>query len=195
MKTRSELEIALAQKQKELSALRAEYELLGDRVYAAAVAYDALQDTYHLARLEEAQAHGGALDWPYLLAEGQGMAHYRSCQAALDELGLESAGYYQETQQRCVRIRLFRHKPEQPAQIAKSLAILLPHLIPVRDDWCWISISDHRLSENGSYSLWLKKDGCTARCVHTRYGRETILVEADNLLSVLQYVQANCYYD
>lgn len=193
MPTIDEVYLELSQKERSLAALRKEYEALGDRVYAAAVEYETLQDAYHRRKVEEAQAQGDTLDWPYLLAEGHGVEHYRTCQQALRDLGLDSSGYHLATHQRCVQIRLVRNKPAQVAQVAKSLAILLPHLTPVVEDWCRVSIADHRLSETGSYALWLKKDGTAARCVHTRYARESILMESADLVEVLRYIQANHY--
>lgn len=189
------LSAQLHEVQARLAALRAEYEALGERILAEVAVETRLKDVITRQRLEAAQAGSTALDWPYLLEEGQGPEHYKLCNQALADLGLSGSGYYPETMQRAVRITMHQHQAGQVELLGASLKLVMPHIKPMNDGYGYVGIFERSLSEFGSYLLRFLPDQSTFECIRRRYGSVSVLKTSSDLYEVLAYIQANHYYE
>ncbi len=178
-----------------LATLRQEYADLGERILAENTRLEALKDEQTGRSLRSAQEEGAQLDWGYLLEENQGQARYKACMAALSSLGLQSSGYFPETEQRAVKIALLKNDTAQLAAVAASLQLVMPAIKPLDDGWCYISIFEHTLSQFASYKLRFRPDQSEFQCIRRRYSQETVELSTPTLPEMLAHIQKAHYYE
>lgn len=189
------LVLQLQQVQTRLDTLRAEYEALGERILAEVALETQLKDALTRQRLEAAQAGAQVLDWPYLLEEGQGGEHHKLCNQALAAIGLSGSGYYPETMQRAVRLAMTKGQAGQVELMGASLKLVMPHIKPHSDGYCYVGIFERSLSEFGSFLIRFVPDMSAFECICRRYGCVSILKDSPDLYEVLAYIQAHHYYE
>ena len=183
----------LAQIQRQLVTLRAEYSRIGGCILDAQATEGALKDEIARRRLADAQALGQGLDWPYLLQEGLGTEHYKACNKALNSLGLQGSGYFHETNQRAIKIAVKRRSEESVAAIATSLEIVMPHLVPLKDGWCYISILEYTLSARTSYKLRFRPGREEYQCVYYSYDGMHVDYSSNSLRDMLTFISIKHY--
>lgn len=118
---------------------------------------------------------------------------YEACNKYLESIGLASSGYYPDTNQRAVRIGLYRDDDEDFDVQYKGLKSILPIIKPIKQDFKRINISESSLSEFGIYSLRIYSDD-DYKLNLTRYGSPETVAEFKTLREAMKYIQKNHYY-
>lgn len=137
-------------------------------------------------------------DWGWLLANDgiDSDARYKFRNQQLEELELQSSGYYPETQQSSIHIRLKKREDERLLKVYEGLVKILPFIKPLSKDlekgWKRIGIMEKTLSQYGIYTLLVGEGACAIE--KTTYGRSTVLATFDTLLEALRYIQKHVYY-
>lgn len=122
-------------------------------------------------------------------------AKHREQSRQLQRLGLVGGGYYPETGQTAITVRLTKNKDEFTEKAYKGLCILLPHLKPYQKDSksIRINIFEHTLSKHTSYSLHILGNFPDAKCEIRTFNR-FVQQSFNNLKDALDYIQKNLYY-
>lgn len=143
----------------EMSPLIKQRELLNEKVkrlYQRQKQVDELKSKLQYAAMQES----GEADWSMLLDAGfSGDRYYNESKAALKKLVPSGAvgfsGYFSDTQQHALQIKLTRHDKKQIEEGAKALELLVPFYKPLKEQHGWLifDIFEASLSEYCSYKL------------------------------------------
>lgn len=203
------LQVERAQVEQHLTALRLRYAQLSEEIHSWAKRAQALDEETDQRRLKAVLA-APAVDWPFLLAVNAygntSQARFKASNEAVaalarvsDHSALSLSGYFPETQQRCVQLGLVGDNDLVTEVALKGLEQLLPHLKAVelprlQRKAVVIKVFESTLSENGSYQLLIDPSLNSFSLERVRYGSPHVLVTADNLGDVLNYVQKHHPY-
>lgn len=134
-------------------------------------------------------------DWEFLLKNDNGTVAYNELKRQLEKFGLETGSYNPETNQMVVQISLKSNDVDGLKLAHDGLNEVIPHIIP-SFGYKSIKIIDHTLSEHGSYSLRVYEDDVKSfKLTVTRWHRESVVYESDNLMDVLAYIQKHHHRD
>ena len=134
-------------------------------------------------------------DWEFLLKNDNGTVAYKELERQLEKFGLETGSYNPETNQMVVQIALNSNDYERLKLVHAGLIGLIPH-INSAFGYKFIDIIDYTLSEHGSYSLRVyENDVKPFKLTVTRWHRESVVYESDNLMDVLVYIQKHHHRD
>ena len=128
-------------------------------------------------------------DWEFLLKNDNGAVAYNELKRQLEKFGLETGSYNPETNQMVVQIALNSNDVDGLKLAHDGLNEVIPHIIP-SFGYKFITVIDHTLSEYGSYSLRIYEEQHNQfKLMVTRWHRESVVYESDNLMDVLAYIQ------
>ena len=128
-------------------------------------------------------------DWEFLLKNDNGTVAYKELKQQLAKFGLETGSYNPETNQMVVQISLKSNDSDGLHLVHDGLNEVIPHIIP-SFGYKFITVIDHTLSEYGSYSLRIYEEQHNQfKLMDTRWHRESVVYESDNLMDVLVYIQ------
>ena len=134
-------------------------------------------------------------DWEFLLKNDNGTVAYNELKRQLEKFGLETGSYNPETNQMVVQISLKSNDSDGLHLAHDGLNEVIPH-INAAFGYKFIKIIDHTLSEHGSYSLRVYEDDVKSfKLTVTRWHRESVVYESDNLMDVLTYIQKHHHRD
>ena len=134
-------------------------------------------------------------DWEFLLKNDNGTVAYKELERQLEKFGLETGSYYPETNQMVVQISLKSNDVDGLKLAHDGLNEVIPHIIP-SFGYKFIKIIDHTLSEHGSYGFRIYEEGHNRfKLMITRWHRESVVYESDNLMDVLVYIQKHHHRD
>lgn len=134
-------------------------------------------------------------DWEFLLKNDNGTVAYKELKRQLEKFGLETGSYNSETNQMVVQISLKSNDSDGLHLAHDGLSEVIPHIIP-NFGYKFIKIIDYTLSEHGSYSLRVYEDDAKSfKLTVTRWHRESVVYESDNLMDVLAYIQKHHHCD
>lgn len=133
-------------------------------------------------------------DWEFLLKNDNGTVAYNELKQQLKKFGLETGSYNHETNQMVVQISLKSNDSDGLHLVHDGLSEVIPHIIP-NFGYKFIKIIDHTLSEHGSYSLRIYEEHNQFKLMITRWHRESVVYESDNLMDVLTYIQKHHHRD
>ena len=134
-------------------------------------------------------------DWEFLLKNNNGTVSYNELKRQLAKFGLETGSYNPETNQMVVQISLKSNDSDGLHLAHDGLNEVIPHIIPTFG-YKYINIIDYTLSEHGSYSLRVYEDDVKSfKLTVTRWHRESVVYESDNLMDVLAYIQKHHHRD
>lgn len=138
--------------------------------------------------VEEGRKNGP--DWKMLVRqEDDGRKYYEYVQSQFASIGLGCEGYWADTNDRNVRIKMTKGSKES-FDITKRAIELIAPLLTEKDGMVRFSIFEHSLSASGIYLLWVAKDLGHAKVTLNRWDRfEGTLDE------VLMRIQRDHYYD
>lgn len=130
-----------------------------------------------------------------MLKNDNGAVAYNELKRQLEKFGLETGSYDPETNQMVVQISLNSNDHEGLKLVYAGLIGLIPH-INAAFGYKFIDIIDYTLSEHGSYSLRVyENDVKSFKLTVTRWHRESVVYESDNLMDVLAYIQKHHHRD
>jgi len=128
-------------------------------------------------------------DWEFLLKNDNGTVAYNELKRQLEKFGLETGSYNPETNQMVVQISLKSNDSDGLHLAHDGLNEVIPHIDAVFG-YKFIDIFEHTLSEDGAYSLHIyEKEHNQFKLMITRWHRESVVYESDNLMDVLAYIQ------
>ena len=134
-------------------------------------------------------------DWEFLLKNDNGTVAYNELKRQLEKFGLETGSYNPETNQMVVQISLKSNDSDGLHLAHDGLNEVIPHINAVFG-YKFIDIIDYTLSERGSYDLRVYEDDAKSfKLTVTRWHRESVVYESDNLMDVLAYIQKHHHRD
>ena len=134
-------------------------------------------------------------DWEFLLKNDNGTVAYKELKRQLEKFGLETGSYNPETNQMVVQISLKSNDSDGLHLVHDGLSEVIPYIIPIFG-YKFIKIIDYTLSERGSYNLRVYEDDAKSfKLTVTRWHRESVVYESDNLMDVLAYIQKHHHCD
>jgi hypothetical protein len=195
----AQLQQLLDETQAERKKLLAEYHALEPGIHKNYEYIEAVKQRQHQLR-EEA----GALDWPYLLEEGN--AAHKAFDDATHKIGLFHSGYLPGTNQRSVKVMLTKGSEESYEKTVAALRELLPYIKPLpgtddrglKDEYAgykYIGVFDHGLSEYASYSIRIREETDEYLIVQARYSTRETLKKFNSLEDLIKCVQDRFWYN
>ena len=134
-------------------------------------------------------------DWEFLLKNDNGTVSYNELKRQLAKFGLETGSYNPETNQMVVQISLKSNDVDGLKLAHDGLNEVIPHIIP-SFGYKSIDIVDYTLSEHGSYDFRIYEEQHNQfKLMITRWHRESLVYESDNLMDVLAYIQKHHHRD
>ena len=134
-------------------------------------------------------------DWQFLLKNDNGTVAYKELKQQLAKFGMNTGCYNPETHQMVVQIALNSNDFDGLHLVHDGLNEVIPHIIP-SFGYKFIKIIDHTLSEHGSYGFRIYEEGHNRfKLMITRWHRESVVYESDNLMDVLVYIQKHHHSD
>lgn len=128
-------------------------------------------------------------DWEFLLKNDNGAVAYNELKRQLEKFGLETGSCDPETNQMVVQISLKSNDVDGLKLAHDGLNEVIPHIIP-SFGYKFITVIDHTLSEYWLYSLRIYEEQHNQfKLMDTRWHRESVVYESDNLMDVLAYIQ------
>ena len=112
----------------------------------------------------------------------------------LAKIGLGSTGYFDETEQVCIRISLTKGSKKSFNATVKGLKFILPYLKPIGNK-IPIDIFEETLSEHGVYKLKVDKDMKKSVLTKTCYSMEMWVEKFNTIEEAVLYIQQNHWYD
>lgn len=189
----------LAQGRVRLAQLRREHAELGELLGAEAAQVEQMEAEVRRRRLAFAQTTAKAVDWATALevrpgVAGLGLAEHQATQRALESLGLYSLGYFPETMQRCVCIRMSRDRETEVEELAASLDVLMPHVRPLPDGWCAIGVLEHEQAGR-YYHLRFTPDQRQFQVVNLRLRAPDVELASNDLRTALAHIQRHHFFE
>lgn len=138
------------------------------------------------------------VDWKWLLSScvDEAMEKHRYRERVFDKLGLDSDGYYSDTEQACVGVCFHKNNSKEVAKALKGLKLVLPHVKSLDKGYIILSIHERTLSQHGIYNLWVRKNGLKSCLLkRTSYGRTDTIQKFKSLREALVYISKNHYCD
>lgn len=178
---------------KEMEEVRSQIKPLNDKFGKLFEKHKKLQSEYDKLKLPEIKDD----DWEYILhvEPNESTERYSFRTKKIDELGLMPSGYYPETNQTHVELKLIKGKPETKAKTIESLATILPFLKPIKDGKVHLGVFEHTLSEHGIYKLLIDKETMRCELTFTRYSRTSSEKTFENLNEAIEYIYDKHYYE
>ena len=134
-------------------------------------------------------------DWEFLLKNNNGTVSYNELKRQLAKFGMDTRCYNSETDQMVVQISLKYNDSDGLHLAHDGLNEVIPHIIP-SFGYKSIDIVDYTLSEHGSYSFRIYEEQHNQfKLMITRWHRESLVYESDNLMDVLAYIQKHHHRD
>ena len=134
-------------------------------------------------------------DWQFLLKNDNGTVAYKELKQQLAKFGMDTGCYNPETDQMVVQIALNSNDSDGLHLVHDGLNEVIPHIIP-SFGYKFIKIIDHTLSEHGSYGVHIyEEEHNRFKLMITRWHRESVVYESDNLMDVLVYIQKHHHRD
>ena len=134
-------------------------------------------------------------DWEFLLKNDNGTVAYNELKRQLAKFGMDTGSYNSETDQMVVHMSLKFNDADGLHLVHDGLNEVIPHIIP-SFGYKSIDIVDYTLSEHGSYSFRIYEEQHNQfKLMITRWHRESLVYESDNLMDVLAYIQKHHHRD
>ena len=134
-------------------------------------------------------------DWEFLLKNDNGTVAYEELKQQLAKFGMDTGSYNPETDQMVVQISLKSNDVDGLKLVHDGLNEVIPHIIP-KFGYKFIDIFEHTLSEHGSYCFRIyEEEHNQFKLMVTRWHRESVVYESDNLMDVLAYIQKHHHRD
>jgi hypothetical protein len=134
-------------------------------------------------------------DWEFLLKNDNGTVAYEELKQQLAKFGIGTGSYNPVTNQMVAQISLKSNDADGLKLVHAGLNEVIPYIIP-KFGYKFIDIFEHTLSEDGSYSLHIyEKEHNQFKLMVTRWHRESVVYESDNLMDVLAYIQKHHHRD
>ena len=134
-------------------------------------------------------------DWRFLLKNDNGTVAYKELKQQLAKFGMDTGCYNPETHQMVVQIALNSNDFDGLHLVHDGLNEAIPHIIP-SFGYKFIKIIDHNSSEHGPYGLHIyEEEHNQFKLMITRWHRESVVYESDNLMDVLAYIQKHHHRD
>jgi hypothetical protein len=184
----------LAQGRARVAQLQREHTALGEQLAAEAAQVEKLEAEVRRRRLAFAQTTAKSVDWGKALEVGPGMERHHATDSALESLGLYTMGYFPETLQRCVCLRVVRDRDTEVADLATSLEVLMPHVLPLPDGWCAIGVLEHAQAGR-YYHLRFRPDGSQYQVVNLRLRSPDVEFTSDDLRTALTHIQRHHFFE
>jgi len=184
----------LAEQRTRVAQLQREHAARAEQLAVQVAELAMLEEEARRRRLAFARTAAKAVDWASALDEGQGVEHHNATQRALEALGLSSFGYFPETLQRCVCIRMSRDRDTEVDDLAASLEVLMPHVRPLPDGWCSIGVQEHAAAGN-NYHLRFRQGGSQFQCVNLRLRAPEVELASADLRTVLAHIQRHHFFE
>jgi len=187
-----EQQLAILQSERQLATLQSERQSIQDLVEGLREKSLALFDQIQSIKdqiAEQKLQQSIKPDWEFLLKNDNGTVAYKELEQQLAKFGLETGSYNPETNQMVVQISLKSNDFDGLHLVHDGLNEVIPHIIP-KFGYKFIDIFEHTLSEDGAYSLHIyEKEHNQFKLMITRWHRESVVYESDNLMDVLAYIQ------
>ena len=134
-------------------------------------------------------------DWEFLLKNDNGTVAYNELKRQLAKFGMDTGSYNSETDQMVVHMSLKFNDADGLKLVHDGLNEVIPHIIP-SFGYKSIDIVDYTLSEHGSYDFRIYEEQHNQfKLMITRWHRESLVYESDNLMDVLAYIQKHHHRD
>lgn len=138
------------------------------------------------------------VNWNYLLDAETGMESYKECSERLCMRGLYGpCGAIKN--KRCFQIMLYKDKTESLAKTYNGLIELLPYLdyndFDDYKSYKFVDIFEYTLSENGSYYCLINEERNEYILMQDKWRITNELKRFTTLMSMLEYIQENHYYE
>ena len=134
-------------------------------------------------------------DWEFLLKNDNGTVAYNELKRQLAKFGMDTGSYNSETDQMVVCMSLKFNDADGLKLAHDGLNEVIPHIIP-SFGYKSIDIVDYTLSEHGSYDFRIYEEQHNQfKLMITRWHRESLVYESDNLMDVLAYIQKHHHRD
>jgi hypothetical protein len=179
--------------QNEITSIRELIAPLNDELIALCEKRTTLTSKLDTLKINKAKSDKKKTDWADILHseyhDSLCKSNYR--QEKLRDIGLESSGFFQDTNQAAIQIRLINGKPETKNKTLKGISTLLPYIKPIKGQirFC---IFESTLCEYGIYNLVLGKKW---ELTFTRYSHTTTEKTFDTLKEAIEYIYENHYYE
>ncbi len=187
-----EQQLAILQSERQLATLQSERQSIQDLVEGLREKSLALFDQIESIKdqiAEQKIQQSIKPDWEFLLKNDNGTVAYNELKRQLEKFGLETGSYNPETNQMVVQISLKSNDADGLKLVHDGLNEVIPHIIP-KFGYKFIDIFEHTLSEDGAYNLHIyEKEHNQFKLMITRWHRESVVYESDNLMDVLAYIQ------
>jgi len=187
-----EQQLAILQSERQLATLQSERQSIQDLVEGLREKSLALFDQIESIKdqiAEQKIQQSIKPDWQFLLKNDNGTVAYEELKQQLAKFGIGTRSYNPETNQMVVQISLKSNDADGLKLVHDGLNEVIPHIIP-KFGYKFIDIFEHTLSEDGSYSLYIyEKEHNQFKLMITRWHRESVVYESDNLMDVLAYIQ------
>ena len=187
-----EQQLAILQSERQLATLQSERQSIQDLVEGLREKSLALFDQIESIKdqiAEQKIQQSIKPDWQFLLKNDNGTVAYEELKQQLAKFGIGTRSYNPETNQMVVQISLKSNDADGLKLVHDGLNEVIPHIIP-KFGYKFINIFEHTLSEDGAYSLHIyEKEHNQFKLMITRWHRESVVYESDNLMDVLAYIQ------
>lgn len=187
-----EQQLAILQSERQLATLQSERQSIQDLVEGLREKSLALFDQIESIKdqiAEQKIQQSIKPDWQFLLKNDNGTVAHEELKQQLAKFGIGTRSYNPETNQMVVQISLKSNDADGLKLVHDGLNEVIPHIIP-KFGYKFINIFEHTLSEDGAYSLHIyEKEHNQFKLMITRWHRESVVYESDNLMDVLAYIQ------
>lgn len=185
----------MTSKQDQLKALEKEHTECYARLGELAKQIKTLRTEIADAKLGELFSDGitfeKILPLPYSSIEDSLPWHRKITKWLEDQPGISASGYWPDSNQLAVRIRISRKLPLADQQ--RSIALMVPWVKPQRGGIVEIPVSERSLSEHGAYRLQVA-EGKYSLVVYL-FHQKTVLKEFNNLDEAVFYIYQYHSYD
>jgi len=122
---------------------------------------------------------------------------YREADRQVMRLGLYRSGYFEVTKQACLKLMMYKNRPENLQKTYDSVMLALPHIKPHPSGefaGCKVfSIFESTLSAHGSY-FFLVAEGNACKILRSYGTRYSEIGSFSDIMTGLTYVQKKLYY-
>lgn len=187
-----EQQLAILQSERQLATLQSERQSIQDLVEGlrekSLVLFDQIESIKNQIAEQKIQ-QSIKPDWQFLLKNDNGTVAYEELKQQLAKFGIGTRSYNPETNQMVAQISLKSNDADGLKLVHDGLNEVIPYIIP-KFGYKFIDIFEHTLSEDGAYSLHIyEKEHNQFKLMITRWHRESVVYESDNLMDVLAYIQ------